>query len=259
MDVVQAAVLGLVQGLTEFLPVSSSAHLALTPRLFGWPDQGLAYDVALHWGTLAALLLQYHREWLALLSDGLRRRESFEGRLFWWILLATVPGGLAGLLLNDYAETAFRQPERIALTLMSFGLLLWLADRWGRKASGVEELGWRECLAVGLAQALAVFPGVSRSGITLTAGLALGLRRADAARFSFLLSVPIVAAAGLYKLKDLGPEVWALPVWVGLAVSAASGFAAIRVLLAYLRSHGVGLFAAYRVGLGLSILLLARR
>lgn len=258
MTFFQAAALGLVQGLAEFLPISSSAHLILAPRLLGWPDQGLAFDVALHWGTLAALAAAFGREWLVLIRAGLARDGSESSRLFWRIALATLPAAVAGLALEDLAETAFRDPRRIAAALMAFGLLLGAADRIGGGGRSLDGLGLRGCLLIGCAQALALVPGVSRSGITITAGLFLGLARAEAARFSFLLSVPIVLGAGILKLDDVGLAAATGPFWVGIAVAGLSGYAAIKFLLAFVRSRGLAPFVIYRLALGVLLLALFR-
>ncbi len=257
MSLLQAAVLGVVQGVTEFLPVSSSAHLALFPWLFHWPDQGLAYDVALHWGTLAALVLYFRKDLIRLADHGLRKPRSQARRLLIGIVVATIPGVIAGLFLEDLVETVFRKPERMALSLMFFGILLSAADHWGKKIKKIEALDWRLCLGVGMAQALAVMPGVSRSGITITAALALGLRRPDAARFSFLLALPIIFGAGVLKLKDLvsggGLD---LNFFVGILMSALSGYAAVHFLLEFVKKRPVHIFAFYRVALGLLVLFL---
>lgn len=258
MSYIQAVVLGLVQGLGEFLPISSSGHLILVPRLFGWLDQGLAYDVALHWGTLLALAAYFGKEWLGLIKSGFGRQANPERSLFWSIALATIPAALAGLLFGHAVEKHLRSPAFIGLTLLAFGLILGWADRRGERTRGIADLGWRGCLWIGAAQALAIVPGVSRSGITLTAGLLLGLRREDAARFSFMMSAPIVLAAGILKLKDLDPGMVGGPFWAGIAVSALSGLAAIWGLLRYLRTRDLMPFVAYRAALGLLLVWLFR-
>lgn len=250
MTIGHAALLGAVQGLAEFLPISSSAHLALVPRVFGWTDQGLAFDVALHMGTLGALLLCFWRDWWELALDGLRRADTEKRRLFDGLVLGTVPAGLAGLALADQAETVFRDPARIAATLAAFGALMGWADWKGRKERGVPAAGVKDLVLVGLAQALALVPGVSRSGITMTAALLLGFDRVAAARLSFLLAVPITAAAGLHELPKALPYASDPAFWVGIAVSALTGFAVIKGLLRLLTSRGLGVFAAYRVALG---------
>lgn len=254
MNAFQAAVLGAVQGLAEFLPISSSAHLALAPRLLGWPDQGLAFDVALHMGTLAALAACFWRDWLGLLKAGLTRSDTPERRLFDGMVLGTVPAGLAGLALADLAKTAFRDPGRIALTLAAFGVLMGLADRFGRKErESSSSAGVKDMLLVGLAQALALVPGVSRSGITMTAALGLGFDRVAAARLSFLLGVPITAAAGLHELPDALPFLGEPAFWVGILTSALVGMAAIKGLLRLIAGTGLVPFAVYRVLFGLAL------
>lgn len=256
MNAFQAAILGIVQGLGEFLPISSSGHLALLPWMLRWPDQGLAYDIALHWGTLAALLVYFRKDLLGLASAALKREDSQERRLCWGIVLATVPGAVVGLILEDYVETVFRAPQRIASMLILFGLVLWAADRWGKRRSTIDELTIRDCVLIGAAQALAVIPGVSRSAITISAGLGLGLKRVDAARFSFLLATPIVIGAGVLKVKDLSAEAFTGSFWIGIVCAGLAGFGAIRFLLRYVESRDLGIFVAYRIGIGLLTLLL---
>lgn len=252
-----AAFLGLIQGLGEFLPISSSAHLVLVPWLLGWTYQGKVYDVALHWGTMAALGVYFWKDWAEMIRAGLSRQDSPQKNLFWGILWATIPGGLAGLLLEKRVEAA--PPAVIAGALLVFGLLLGLSDRLGRRTKSTTDLDLRSMILIGFAQALAVFPGVSRSGITLTAGLFLGLRRDEAARFSFLLCVPIVVAAGIFELRHLDPSAMGGPFWMGILVTTLVGLAAIRFLLAYLKDRGTGIFVVYRVLLGLFCLAWAFR
>lgn len=250
MNSAHAAVLGAVQGLAEFLPISSSAHLALVPRLLGWEDQGLAFDVALHMGTLAALLMCFWRDWWDLALDGLRRADTDNRRLFDGLVVATIPAAVSGLLLAHQAETTFRDPARIAAALAAFGLLMGWADKRGSKDRALGAAAFKDVVLVGLAQALAIVPGVSRSGITMTAGLLLGFDRVAAARLSFLLAMPITAGAGLHEAKKALPYVGEPAFWVGIAVSALVGFAVIKGLLRLLTSRGLGIFAAYRVALG---------
>ena len=254
MSYLHAAVLGLVQGLGEFLPISSSAHLVLVPWLFKWQYQGLDYDVALHWGSMAAICVYFWKDWVELLKAGLSKAESVQKKMFWAIALATVPGGVAGLLLEKHVEKHLHSPVIIALTLAAFGLLLGLAQRLGRQEKSAVDLGIRDIFLIGCAQALAVVPGVSRSGSTMAAGLLLGLKRDEAARFSFLLSVPIIVAAGTMKLRHLGPEAAHGAFWFGILVTTLVGLACIKFLLAYLKEHGVGIFVAYRVLLAAAVL-----
>lgn len=273
MDVLQAAVLALVQGITEFLPVSSSAHLVLVPWLLGWPDQGLAFDVATHAGTLVAVVAYLRRELAAVTRAGLAsllpRRSPEAGprphpfrdptaRLAWGIALATVPVAVAGLLAHDWVATAARSPVLIAATSIGFGLLLWWADRAGARRREMASVSFGDAAFVGLAQALALVPGTSRSGITLTAGLARGLTREEAARYSFLLYVPVgVLAAGkeVWELAVHGAPVGSVgPTLVGFAVAAVSAYLAIGALLAWVRRQSLTVFVVYRVVLGLAIL-----
>lgn len=255
MDLVQTIVLAVVQGLTEFLPISSSGHLALTPVFAGWTDQGLAFDIAVHFGTLAAVI-GYFRQELWSMARSLPAVRSPDGRFAWQIVIATVPLGLAGLIFADAVETTLRSPAVIAAASAGFGLLLWLADRYGRGQRAETELGWRDALLVGCGQALALIPGTSRSGITMTVGLALGLSREAAGRFSFLLSVPAIAMVASWQLLQflLDPEPVA---WGGLAIatllSAVTAFASIALFLNLIGRVGMGVFALYRIALAIVI------
>ena len=260
MNVFQAIVLGVLQGLTEFLPVSSSAHLALAPWLFGWRDPGLAFDVALHLGTLVAVLWFFRSEWAMLVRHALtmlrtRRVATPEQKRVLFLILATIPGGIAGLLLSDYAETAFRSPTLIATTLIVMGVLLWAVDRYIVDRWSLDEMRWTQALAIGCAQAFALIPGVSRSGATITAGRGLGFHRESAAVFSFLLSMPITAAAAAKEVPAaLHQQGLSLTLLVGVIASAVSGWLAISVLLKYVARHSYGVFALYRVLLGAIVL-----
>jgi undecaprenyl-diphosphatase len=262
MTVLQAIVLGVLQGLTEFLPVSSSAHLALAPWLFGWPEPGLSFDVALHLGTLVAVLVYFRREWIALVAAAveiLRRRriDTVEQRRVLYLIVATIPGGIAGLLLDKWAEHAFRAPVLIAVMLIVLGLLLWLVDRAVSESRSLDQITIRDAILIGCAQMFAVIPGVSRSGSTITAGRALALDRESAATFSFLMSMPIIAAAAVLKvphaLRESGVTA---PLVAGVLASAISGFLAIAVLLRFVSRHSYGVFAAYRFVLGAAIIAL---
>jgi undecaprenyl-diphosphatase len=262
MDVIlQAIVMGILQGLTEFLPISSSGHLVLAPYLLGWDDElitSLSFSVVLHLGTLVALLAYFWRDWVRLVPAGLAavRDRSFgddpDRRLAWVILATMPPAVVAGLLLNDILEEQVRQPLLVALMLVIGAAILWTADRLGRRAAGIERIGFGGALFVGCAQALALVPGISRSGISISAGLALGLTREAAARFSFLMAAPIIAAAGAWETRQLlagetgvSPDPGVLA--AGFAASALAGFAAIAVLLRYLRGHSMTVFVVYRL------------
>jgi undecaprenyl-diphosphatase len=250
----RALVLGLLQGLGEFLPISSSGHLIVVPWLVGWPDSGLAFDVALHLGTLAAVGCAFWRDWVRLLGAGVRGMASGrpladpDGRLLVYLALATVPGALAGLILDDWAETVFRSPALVALMMAAVGVVLWAADRRARPGEDDEVISLRDALLIGLAQAVAIVPGTSRSGVTISMALFLGHRREAAARFSFMLALPITLGAALVKVPDLlrgGGDL--TPILVGMAAAAVSGFAAIRILLAYVRTRTYRPFIYYRL------------
>jgi undecaprenyl-diphosphatase len=264
MDIVlQALVMGVVQGLTEFLPVSSSGHLILVPYLLGWHDpfiDSLAFSVMLHIATLLALLLYFRADWLRLIPAGLSaiRDRSLAGdpdrRLAWLLAVSTVPAILAGILLNDRIETRFREPRLVALTLVLGAAILWVADRTSSRSKGVEDVSFGGAFGIGVAQALALVPGISRAGISISAGLFLGLNREAAARFSFLMATPVIAGAGLWELRKLvtgeaGVEVPLAPLLVGMIGALVAGIAAISVLLRYLRTHPTTVFVAYRLAL----------
>ena len=260
MDLLHAIVLGILQGLTEFLPVSSSAHLSLAPWLLGWDDPGLAFDVALHLGTLVAVLWYFRKEWRALLVASIdilrtRRIDAPEKRQVLYLIIATIPGGIAGMLLNKLAEETFRAPALTAGALIVMGTLLWWVDRSRPEARPLESIRARDALLIGLAQMFALIPGVSRSGSTITAGRALGLDRQSAAVFSFLMSMPITAAAALVKVPQaLREHGLSLPLLVGVLAAFISSALAINVLLRYVSKHSYGVFAAYRWVLGLAVL-----
>ncbi|MBI4423938.1 MAG: undecaprenyl-diphosphate phosphatase [Elusimicrobia bacterium] len=256
MSLLQAAILGVVQGLTEFLPVSSSAHLALFPWLLRWEDPGLAFDTALHLGTLAAAVGYYRGKWAEAFAQGARSLRSPGARFLGLLCLATVPAGLAGLFLEDAIDRFARHPPVMGANLVVFGLLLGQAARSGRRRIALEEVGLREALWIGAAQALALLPGVSRSGITITAALFAGLTYEAAASFSFLLAVPITSAAALHQLAKLPPGLVGPPFWVGVAAAGVSGALAIRLLLGALGRWGVAPFVAYRVAAGAGLLAL---
>lgn len=266
MTYLQAVVLALVQGITEFLPISSSAHLVLVPYLFGWPDQGLGFDIATNTGTLVAVVAYFRRELWDLTVAGLRSlvpggqapRLTDDARLAWAVALGTIPVAVAGLLAYDWVASAGRNPRIIAATSIGFGLLLWWADRAGSRRRELGSLNWLDAAVVGLSQALALIPGTSRSGITMTAGLARGFTREDAARFSFLLYVPVGVLAAAKELLDFfqegGGGAPVGPVLVGFAVAAVSAFVAIGALLAWVRRQTMTVFVVYRVILGVVIL-----
>jgi len=247
---IEALIMGIVQGLTEFLPVSSTAHLILFPWFFHWRGEldSLTFDVALHAGTLLSLVICFWKEWIDLI---LRKRK-----LFWLIMLASVPAGLAGFFLNDLVENTLRSPYVIAVSLVVFGCIMLIAEKMN-KTKTVDRVTLADAITVGLAQAVALIPGVSRSGITISAGLFRGLEREASARFSFLLSMPIVAGATLLHAKKLvsgqADHNWDLFI-IGFISSAITGFAAIKFLLSFFRKHPLDVFAYYRFCLAAVIL-----
>ncbi|HUQ20606.1 MAG TPA: undecaprenyl-diphosphatase UppP [Gemmatimonadaceae bacterium] len=258
----QALVLGLIQGLTEFLPISSSAHLSLAPWLFGWQDPGLAFDVALHFGTLVAVIWYFRAEWGKLISAAVsmirnRRVQTVEEKRVLFLILATIPGAIGGLLLEKKAETAFRAPALTATALIVMGIVLWAADRFSRMDRELPTMRWIDALLMGIAQVFALIPGVSRSGSTISTGRLLGFDRQSAAVFSFLMSMPITAAAVVLK----GPEVlrsegFSAPLIIGVLSAAISSWFAITILLRYVSRHSYGIFALYRVVLGIVVLVI---
>lgn len=261
MDFLQIFILSVVQGLTEFLPISSSAHLILVPVLTDWPDQGLTFDVAVHLGSLIAVVAYFRKQIGSMIVDWfvslVTRRQTSNSHLAWAVIWATIPVGLAGLLLKGYIEADWRSPVVIAVGLILFGLALGYAD-WKHKGKRDEHsLGWKDVLVIGCAQALALIPGTSRSGITMTAALLVGLSREAAARFSFLLSIPvIVLAIGLesYELSQRsGPIEWSTLFW-GVLLSAVSAFACIHYFLAFIKRIGMQPFVIYRIALGIILL-----
>jgi undecaprenyl-diphosphatase len=255
MTLPHAAALGVLQGLGEFLPISSSGHLIVVPWLLGWPSHSLAFDVALHAGTLAAVLYAFAGDWRRLLvgfARGARRGRPFadpEGRLLGLLALGSVPGAVAGLLLDEWAETTFRSPPLVAVSLALVGLVLLAADRRATGSSSALTVSPAHAVAIGLAQALAIIPGVSRSGATISMALFLGYGREESARFSFLLATPIIAGAAVYKLPHLLGAADAGSVLAGVACAAVVGLAAIRFLLAYVRRRDYRPFVYYRLGL----------
>lgn len=252
----QAAVLGVVQGITEFLPISSTAHLYLVPWLLGWPEHSLAFDVALHMGTLAAVTAVFWRDLLDLAVAAIREgMRTPRGRLGWGVAAGTVPAALAGLILEDVVEEVLRSPLVMAASLALLGVVLWLVDRRAAHTRRLDQVAFSDVVYVGFAQMLALVPGVSRSGITMTAGLLEGLEREAAARISFLLSFPVILGAGVLKLPDIGGGVRDPVFWIGVLTSAGTGFLAIRYLLAYLRRGTYSVFAAYRVALAALVVL----
>ncbi len=262
MDLIfQAIVLGIVQGLTEFLPVSSTGHLLLLPQLFGWKDpfiDSLLFSVMLHVGTLVALLVYFWRDWFRLIPAGLAaiRDRSLAGdpdrKLAWLIVITIIPGGILGALGNDFFETNVRQPGLVAILFVVGAGIIWIADRWGSQRRQMQDLGFGGAFGIGLAQAVALLPGISRSGISISAGLFAGLDRESATRFSFLMSAPIIAGAALWEGRklftgDAGVRPEASLLVAGIAAAFVAGMLAISFLLGYVRRHSLTIFVVYRL------------
>ena len=255
MEIFHSFVLGLVQGLGEFLPISSSAHLIITPWLFKWNDPGLGFDVALHWGTLLAVLVYFRTDvrdlargfWHSLFKSTRDLKNNIYQKLSWLLIIASVPGALIGKLLESKAEHAFRSPLLVAVTISSFGIILLLADWLGKRVKNLDRITKLDALLIGIGQALAIIPGVSRSGATIAAGLGLGFKREDAARFSFLMSIPIIFGAGLVSLKDGFGGAPYPELLVGFVTAAVFGFLSIKYLLQYLSRHDFKVFVWYRL------------
>ncbi len=267
MPFYQAVVLAIVQGFTEFLPISSSAHLFLVPWLLGWPDQGLDFDIALHIGTLIAVLIYFFRDWLQIAAQavGIEYGDDPELKqspgLLWYPALAPVPAGLIGLKFKDQIEPSLRSPFVMGTMLIAIGILLYVAERVSQRTRHIGELTLGDTLLIGTSQALALVPGTSRSGITISTGLFRGLTHSAAARFSFLLSTPIVAASGLKALYDLKKhglsDGMLMPFLTGIIGSAVVGVAVIAFFLKVIRSHGLRPFIAYRIIFGIIVIALA--
>jgi undecaprenyl-diphosphatase len=255
--------LGIVQGLTEFLPVSSSGHLIIVPALLGWNDpfiESLAFSVMLHIATLLALLLYFQADWRRLIPAGLAaiRDRSFrddpDRKLAWLLAASTIPAVIAGVLLNDVIENGFREPRLVAITLVIGAVILWLADRLGAKTRDVGAVSFPLALGIGAAQALALVPGISRAGISISAGLFAGLTREAAARFAFLMATPITFGAGIWEVRKIasgeaGVDLPLVPLAAGMLASLVAGLLAIAVTLRFLRTHSVGVFVVYRIAL----------
>jgi len=262
MDLLQIITLALMQGLTEFLPVSSSAHLILTPVFFGWQDQGLAFDVAVHVGTLLAVMFYFRselkvmsRDWFGSVSG---KGSTPDSRLAWAVLLGTIPVGVVGLLCKDFIEESLRSPLVIAVAMIFFGALLWWADSVAKQKRDEYQLNWKDVLFIGLSQAMALIPGTSRSGATMTAALLMGLTREAAARFSFLLSIPVILLAGGLKTLDLiesNVVVDWFALGAGIVLSALSAYLCIHLFLKWIQRMGLFPFVLYRFVLGGVLLL----
>ena len=264
MNIFQAVVLGIIQGLTEFLPISSTAHLRIVPALLGWDDPGAAFTAVIQLGTMAAVLVFFWRDIVRIMSAWARSlwtpdlRDTLDARMGWYIALGTIPIGIFGFAFQDQISTGARDLRLIGWVLIIFGIILWAVDRFAPQRKATEDLSLRDGLLFGLAQALALIPGVSRSGSTITAGRALGYTREAAARFSFLLSIPAVVVSGLFEARKIGDGAGPalLPTVVATLVAFAVGYASIAWLLRWLTRHSMLVFGAYRVVIGIAILAL---
>lgn len=260
MDLLQSIILGAIQGITEFFPVSSTAHLVLLPWFFSWTDQGLPFNVALHMGSLIAIIYYFWRDWILIIKEFLQSvlKGSFEGRpngkTGLYLVIATVPGALAGLLFEEYAAGLLRYPLSIAFSLSFFGVILYFSDRVSKKNKTVGEMNIVDCIIIGLSQVLAIIPGVSRAGITITGAMFRNLNREEAAKFSFLLGAPLIAGAGVFEARHLEySAVMSVPFIAGVLASAVFAFLAIKYLLRFVRKSSYTVFVIYRLGLAVLI------
>ncbi len=263
MTIFQAIILGVVQGLTELLPISSSAHLNIIPWILGWDkipefvNSFEGFDVALHFGTLLAIVLFFFKDWIELIKGGyklaIKKEKTTQGKMFWYIVLATIPGGIIGFLLDHFLEDLLTKPIIIAIALIVMGIVLYIVDKNAKSNTKYEDMSLKQTFLIGFSQALAFIPGVSRSGVTMTTGRLMGVDRESTAKYSFLLSTPIVFAATLYKLKDF---VFSVPFFIGIFVSFLVGILVIKFLLQYLKKGSFKFFAIYRVIIGIIIIVL---
>jgi len=263
MEIYQAIILGIVQGLTELLPISSSAHLNLIPTMFNWtvPE---SFDVALHFGTLLAIGLFFFKDWLGLIVGGfkkvVKKEESVEGRMFWYIVAATIPGGIIGFILDKYAEGILTNPLIIAIALIVMGIILYIVDKKSSTKTEYKDMTFKQTFLIGLSQALAFIPGVSRSGITMTTGRAMGVSRESVAKYSFMLSAPIVLGATIFKLGDfieyltIASSTGVIAFILGVLVSFIVGLVVIKFLLEYLKKGSFKIFAIYRIIIGIIVI-----
>lgn len=264
MSVFQAVILGIVQGLTELLPISSSAHLNIIPWLLGWTKSEEfriafeGFDVALHFGTLLAIGIFFFKDWINLIKGGykqvVKKEKTTEGRMFWYIVIATIPGGAIGFLLDHFLEDALTKPIIMGIALVVMGIVLYIVDKNGKSNTDYEHMSLKQTFLIGLSQALAFIPGVSRSGVTMTTGRMMGVDRESTAKYSFLLSTPIVFAATVYKFKDF---VFSIPFFIGILVSFLVGIFVIKFLLEYLKKGSFKGFAIYRVIVGIGVIVLS--
>ena len=253
MTILQSIILGITQGFTELLPISSSAHLFLIPWIFNWniPD---SFDVALHFGTLLAIGIFFFKDWLNLIKGGfnqIRGKKTNDGKMFWYIVIATIPGGIIGFILDHFLEGFFQKPIIIAIALIVMGIILYLADTYSKSKTKYKDLSFKQTFLIGISQCLAFIPGVSRSGVTMTAARLLNVERESAAKYSFMLSAPIVLAATIFKIKDF---IFSIEFLVGVLASFIIGILVIKFLLEYLKKGSFKMFAIYRVVIGIAVI-----
>lgn len=260
MSVFKAVILGIIQGIAEFLPISSSAHLIIFPYLLGWKESGLAFDVALHFGTMMAVLVVFFKDWWNLfvgaINDFKDKKKTTNGKMFWYLVVATIPAALAGLILDDFIEGVIRNNIWvIAIALAVMGMFIFLGDKWAskhyKKETKFEDISLKQALIVGIAQAFAVIPGFSRSGTTIVTGRLLGISKEGITKFTFLLSVPVICGATILKVSDLS---FSIEVIIGVIASFAAGLLTIKFLLNYIKKHDFSVFAFYRVILAIIVL-----
>ncbi len=256
MSILQAIIYGIIQGLGEFLPISSTAHLVLATEFLGWEEHpGLAFDVALHMGTVIAVVFFFWKDWIRLIKAGLTDIKSNDGKLFWFIMLACIPGGVLGVLFEEQIETTFRDPLIIGIMLIVMGIVLYAADKLAKTDVSLKDIGFKRSFLIGVSQAIAMIPGVSRSGITMATGRAFRINREDSARFTFLLSTPFIFLSGVYKAKDIiNQQIDAVPLFFGITTAAIVGALSIKFILGYLKTKGYGLFVIYRIILGVIVI-----
>lgn len=263
MDFIQSVILGAIQGITEFFPISSTAHLVLMPWFFSWNDEGLAFNVALHMGSLIAIIYYFRQDWIRIISEFLRclSRLSFsdstDGRMGLYLIIATIPGGLAGVFFESLASGILRNPLYVAFSLSFFGVLLYASDKYSKKSKSVEEMNLLDCVIIGISQAFAIVPGVSRSGVTITGAMFRGYKRDQAAKFSFMLAAPLIAGAGVFESRHLEmSSVMSIPFAAGIIASAVFAFLAIKYLLRFVRHRSYNIFVIYRLVLAMVIVFL---
>ena len=264
MEIYQAIILGIVQGLTELLPISSSAHLTLIPQIFNWSAVPDSFDVALHFGTLLAIGIFFFKDWINLIIGGakkvFKKEDSVDGRMFWYIVAATIPGGIIGFILDKYAEDILSKPLIIAIALIVMGIILYIVDKKAPTKTEYKDMTFKQTFLIGLSQALAFIPGVSRSGVTMTTGRMMGVSRESAAKYSFMLSAPIVLAATVFKIGDfidyltVATSTGIIAFILGVLTSFIVGILVIKFLLEYLKKGSFKIFAVYRVIVGLLVI-----